>query len=290
MIGLLANLDGNKKVRVFLLLLGLNRSLSYTSESIVRELVRPLERSKSTKFMAQLFLIQPAERFISNAWSREEGPLEAEIPESLRGVFAAILEQSELERRVLPVASELSSIADTWSDKGQSILNSLVFLQALSVARQSIPSDADVVIFARPDTRIERGLRVVRHVRSCEESRIRKTPKSLFPSWHSFGGLNDRFAIVPREHIDRYFRRVDRLPELLAQDLPYHSERFLFSSYRGASYDESIETTMVRIRIGGRPEQSDVELVKRRKWYRRRTKAIWKHRVSPALRVLFRLH
>ena len=110
---------------------------------------------------------------------------------------------------------------------------------------------------------------------------------SLFPNWHSFGGLNDRFVIVPREHIDRYFGRVDRLQELLAQKLPYHSERFLLEVYRGANVEKSIDATMVRIRIGGRPEQSDVELVRKRKWYRRRVQAFWKHKVFPALRALW---
>jgi hypothetical protein len=116
---------------------------------------------------------------------------------------------------------------------------------------------------------------------------MNKTPVSYFPDWHSFGGLNDRFAIVPREHIDRYFGRINCLDSIDFQNRPYHSERFLLEVYRGANFEKRIDTIMVRIRIGGRPEQSDAELARKRKWYRRRVKAFWKHRVIPALKTLW---
>lgn len=274
-------------ISVSLVLVGLNRSLSFTEASIRRELVKPLMASPNINFSPSIFLLAPPQGFVTNVWSGEHGPVEKEVPLSLGDIPIHFVNQDHLAAQVRSLAEKCLQIEDTWRDNGVTILNSLVFLKALSLAKRLIAKESQVVIFARPDIKIERGLRVVRHVQRVERSRMAKAPESLFPAWHGFGGLNDRFAILPREHIDRYFGRVGLLPALLAENRPYHSERFLFDSFHDVKYANSIETTMVRIRVGGRPEQSDVELVRKRKWYRKRVKAFWKHKALPALRTLW---
>jgi hypothetical protein len=284
-----SDLEEGREVRVFLLLVGLNRSLSQKSRSILRELIRPLERSTSASFAGRLFLIRPEGGYVENSRSDENGLIEESVPQRLSRLQTTTLQETELRRQVDVIGRYLVDIEDTWGDHGRSIINSLVFMQALSIAADSIPDDSDVVIFARPDVRIERGLRIVGKVNRCAQSRERKQPTSMFLSWHSFGGLNDRFVIAPREHIEQYFKRIRGVQELAASRLPYHSERYLLQSYKYTSFEKSIQTLMVRVRLGGVGESSDLELVRKNKWYRRRPRAIWKHKLSPALRNLLPL-
>lgn len=281
-----SDLEEGREVRVFLLLVGLNRSLSQTSRSIVRELIRPLERSTSTSFAGGLFLIRPEGGYVENSRSDENGLIEENVPQRLSRLQTTTLQETELRRQVDGICRDLMDIEDTWGDHGRSIINSLVFMQALSIAADSIPDGSDVVIFARPDVSIERGLKILGKVNQCAQFRERKQPTSFFPSWHSFGGLNDRFVIAPREHIEQYFKRIRGVRKLTASKLRYHSERYLLESYADNSFEKSIETVMVRVRLGGVKELSDVELVRKKKWYRRRPRAIWKHKLSPALRKL----
>ena len=273
-------------ISVSLVLVGLNRSFSSTEASIRRELFKPLTASPQIRFSPSIFLLAPPKGFVTNAWSGEHGHVEKGVPLSLRDIPIRSANQDQLAGEVRGLAERCLQIDDTWRDDGATILHSLIFLKALSLAKRLIAKESEVVIFARPDIEIDKGLRIVHYVRRCANSRSNGAPASLFPDWHSFGGLNDRFAILPREHIDRYFGRINRLENIVLQNRPYHSERFLLEVYRGANFEKCIDTPMVRIRVGARPEQSDVELVRKRKWYRRRVKAFWKHRVFPALAPL----
>lgn len=145
-------------ISVSLVMVGLNRSLSFTEASIRRELVKPLEASPQISFSPSIFLTAPPQVFVTNAWSAEQGPVEKDVPLPLGDIPIQYANQDHLAAQVKGLAEMCLQIQDTWHDNGATILNSLVFLKALSLARRFIAKESEVVIFARPDIEIERGI------------------------------------------------------------------------------------------------------------------------------------
>lgn len=169
------------------MLVGLNRSFSSTEASIRRELFKPLTASPQINFSPSIFLLAPPKGFVTNAWSGEHGHVEKGVPLPLRDIPIGCANQDQLEGEVRGLAERCLQIDNTWHDDGATILNSLIFLKALSLAKRFIAKESEVVIFARPNIEIDRGLRIVHYVRRCANSRPNVAPASLFPDWYSSG-------------------------------------------------------------------------------------------------------
>lgn len=246
-------------IKVALRIVGINRSLSYTADSIFSELVKPLRRRRIFELDTTITLIKPS-GYLDNPRSGESGFLEQEVPMLLSSERLQILRQEELERSAQVYLQKLSDLEDPYDDDGRSLRNAVVFWQAMAIVGRSIPEDADVVIFARPDVLYARQVLIALRVFAL--FLLRKIGRhSLFaPSWGNFGGINDRFAIMSRSLVGRYFGRLEFL-KLWPVDVPLSSERLLAFVMEGTDIRRSIYTPMVRVRIGGRIEQADLGLL-----------------------------
>jgi len=246
-------------IKVSLRLVGINRSLSFTADSIFSELIKPLRRRWIFDLDTRITLIQPS-GYLDNPRSGEQGSLEQEIPLPLCGERLEILRQEELERSAWAHLQRLLDLKDPYDDDGKSLRNAVVFWQAMSIVGRSIPEDADVVIFARPDVLYARQVLIVFRVFAL--FLLRKIGRhSIFtPAWGNFGGINDRFALMSRSLAQQYFGRLDALIVWPA-DVPLSSERLLSFAMEGADIRRSIYTPMVRVRIGGRIEKADLGLL-----------------------------
>jgi len=253
---------------VKLFILGINRSLSYTHRSIQRELKGPLEKSSKIMVKTTLALIHQ-ENGVYNAWSGEFGSLEQDVPKIFEEDEIRYLDGPALRGSVRYLANELTAIEDTWGDRGRSIENALLFLYALSTAAPTDDHDTDIIVFARPDVMIRSRLSIVKVVKKAQRLREAKVPTTIFPAWGTNEGLNDVFAVVPKEHAEVYFRRFDRIPDLLEAGGRFHSESFLKYVYRNSPHKSSIHTPMVRVRIGGAIPKLDLRFEKEHRLHRR---------------------
>ena len=246
-------------IKVSLRLVGINRSLSFTADSIFSELVKPLRRPWIFDLDTTITLIQPS-GYLDNPRSGESGFLEQKVPLPLGCERLEILRQEELERSAQVHLEKLLDLNDPYDDDGRSLRNAVVFWQAMDIVGRSIPEDADVVIFARPDLLYSRQVLIALRVFAL--FLLRKIGRhSLFaPSWGNFGGINDRFALMSRSLVRQYFGRLEFL-NLWPAAVPLSSELLLAFAMEGADIRRSIYTPMVRVRIGGRIEQADLVLL-----------------------------
>jgi hypothetical protein len=240
----------SKVVSVKLLIVGINRSLSYTHRSIQKELKGPLEKNSRFVVDTTLALINQ-ENGVQNPWSGEFGELEQEVPEIFQSDEILYLDGPTLRASVRDLAEKLAEVEDTWGDQGRSIENALVFLKALSTVSPGETSDFDIIVFARPDVLIRNRLSILKILRTAQRLREAGTPTTILPAWGTNDGLNDLFAVVPKEHSKVYFRRFDVVPSLLDAASRFHSESFLKFVYRNTRHKSSIHSSMVRVRIGG---------------------------------------
>lgn len=255
-------------VSVKLLIVGINRSLSYTHRSIQKELKGPLEKSPRFILSTSLALIHQ-EKGVQNPWSGEFGSLEQEVPDIFTSDEIQLLDGSSLRDSVSDLAKALTLIDDTWRDQGRSIENALVFLKALSTIAPLETADSDIIVFARPDVLIRSRLSITKVITAAQRLREASTPTTILPAWGTNDGLNDLFAVVPKEHVDVYFRRFDVVPDLLDTGSRFHSESFLKSVYRNTRHQSSIHTPMVRVRIGGGIPELDLRFEREHRFHSR---------------------
>jgi hypothetical protein len=95
------------------------------------------------------------------------------------------------------------------------------------------------------------------------------SPRSSFvPRWGSFGGCNDRFAILGRESARFYFTTFSLIPSLLEQGCPLHPESLIKAAleYGGAHIAHTLCAEFSTLRKDGSmrpPEITGVELLPR---------------------------
>ena len=206
-------------IHVAVMLVGLNRSLDHTAPSIVSHLLEPLQSSRIFDLSCRIILIHPKDG-VRNPRTNEVGAVTAEVPPSLQSYPVITLDQDTLADHSRELADELCERGDTWGDGAQSVRNAVIFLTALREAWNQVPPEADVVIFARPDISIEQSPHVRYHSAVVWALSRLGLPAIRIPSWggwRSKKGINDRFAIASRVAAERYFRRVEQLPNLLPE-------------------------------------------------------------------------
>jgi hypothetical protein len=115
----------------------------------------------------------------------------------------------------------------------------------------------DVAIVLRPDVQIAGRLWIRWRVLSLAINTRAQQPKIQAPAWGSFGGVNDRFAVMSGRLAERYLRRVENVDAWVRLGKPFDPEKFLALSLEGTKIKRSIYTPMFRIRIGGRLETAD---------------------------------
>lgn len=244
-------------ISVHVHIVGLNRSLSATEASIVSRVIRPLSRIPGLTTRTNIVLVRP-EGAIANPRSGESGFVETTVPESLSSLPVTYLDQSVLASRAQAPAASLLSLGDAYRDRGKSIEFALIYMLALSHSAQMMKETADVAIVLRPDVRIAGRLWIRWRVFSLAiKSRIGR-PEIYTPAWGSFGGVNDRFAMMSGQIAQPYLGRFQHVDAWIEQGRPFDSEKFLASSLRGLTIRRSVYTPMFRIRIGGRVEQADL--------------------------------
>jgi hypothetical protein len=243
-------------ISVHVHIVGLNRSLSATADSILTRVIGPLERFPGLEARTNLLLIDPCGP-IFNPRTGEFGLVEESVPVALNRQQVHYINQDSLLAQAQEMKSRLLEQGDLYSDGGKSIDFALVYMLALAHSAETMGDDADVIVVLRPDVMISGRLWIVaRSLLIAFRTRMGR-PILLAPAWGSFGGVNDRFAMMSGPLATHHLKRVEKVPAWLAERRPFDSEKFLAFSLRGIPVVKSIYTQMFRIRLGARLEPSD---------------------------------
>ena len=151
---------------------------------------------------------------------------------------------------------------DPWNDDMKSLRNFLKYLICLKIAYKQwlrIEERSDILIVIRPDIIYdipsERQLNKIRH-------QFKHNKDCYLTSFHqSWGGLNDRFAIIKGSAIDSYLNRFDKLLNFINSRTLWNGESFLLDSMdASSSLHLTSKIKIYRTRYDGRvhPERFDL--------------------------------
>ncbi len=219
--------------------------------------IRPLSTTPWVRVQTNIVLIRP-EGAISNPLSGESGFVETQIPESLATWPVTYLEQKDLATRSKASAKRLLALGDVYGDGGKSIEFALIYMSALAHSGRMMIETPDVAIVLRPDVQIAGRLWIRWRVLSLAIKARAQRPEIQAPAWGSFGGVNDRFAVMSGQLTERYLRREESVDSWISQGGPFDPEKFLAFSLEGSRIKRCIYAPMFRIRIGGRLEKADL--------------------------------
>jgi hypothetical protein len=254
-------------IRVYVLIVGINRSLSYTHPSIDRHIIEALNRSPFFNVEVMVSLIHPPGDRIDNPRSREHGDLETNVPAHWGDYPLLHLSMSELESTVDRHYESFLALGDVWGDGGKSLHNILNFMAALKTTYQHYLSrrSSGVVVFCRPDILLGDHLGIRRHTFVASLANFFNKRLVIVPNWGAkHDGLNDRFAVLSWPTVEDYFCRVDQVDSIPFTREGFHSESFLWQSMANTARLRLIFSSMWRIRLGGQPDKKDLKLHQKR--------------------------
>ena len=236
-------------IRVQVVVAGFNRSLSSTIHSIYEKVIEPARAFDADTQVS--FVLSTTLGSINNPRSGELGTPEQQMP-----VGYAHDSLLEWDQQDIDIATERQFIAakrngNPWPDDDfLSLRNVVRFLYLLDRAYDTVDRRADWVVFMRPDLECLDALDYSSHLSRPQRSIVT-------PSWHQFGGLNDRVAILPKRAVRAYFRRFRRINAFLKTGQPLHAETFLAFCLRDFTVAPVMTERFQRIRVGGRPHLED---------------------------------
>ncbi len=120
--------------------------------------------------------------------------------------------------------------------------------------------DGEVNIFIRADLVPVGPIHLERYILLAHDSIIT-------PSWHTWGGVNDRVAIVPQHLTAKYFDRLSAAGESLRSGQPIHGETFLAKVLEDTSVRAVIADKFARTTFGGGVRKENFS--QRRHWLRK---------------------
>ncbi|WP_339868278.1 hypothetical protein [Pseudohongiella nitratireducens] len=208
------------KLKIAICFFGITRSLSYTVDSIVNNIISDAEKVGEVKKFGHFF----AQKEIRNARSNEFVELDVEEYKLLD------FDHIEIEKPELFLDGSdfelVKSYGDGWGDNFNSVRNLFHQLYSLDrVTSAALDWDPDITIFVRPDLHYHD--RFLNSIKFANQSII---PTVFLPSWqHWLGGYNDRFAICAHRHaIIAYGSRYHSILDFCERNqCPLHSELLL---------------------------------------------------------------
>ena len=254
---------------------GLNRSLSITINSINKHL---LEALKSNNIRYTIFGAFANIDNFSNTRSNEfNANTESNAEQLIDFESCTYIDQESSDLRIPwervfqfgDFYNQINSGADIHlkNSTTKNIFRSLFLLKS---SYALIPSELShrPTIFLRPDLEILNKLDIPLYLSLLQKKPLDRffgntDGVALFPSWHSWDGLNDRFAICTSGNASyTYANRFDfLLPYIEFSRHPIHPETFLFHVMRSSHVEclPVINTLMSRVRATKSPQKEDFE-------------------------------
>ena len=245
--------SGPKKVAICFF--GLTRSLNYTLDSIEENIFTPL---KNSNIKYDIILHTYNLKFIKMERSGENNKLNTEEWKLLNPDYYKIDNQDEFDNSYN--YEYIKKFGDAWNTNFQNTKNFIRQLNSLKqvfkLAKNS-KSTYDCYLFIRPDLKYTKKLDVTQIYNASMQN------KSIFiPSWHKWGGVNDRMALGCHNTIKFYANRLDDVSDYLeTTKKPLHAEKFLkFVLKKHNIKTEELDLVGKRVRSNGKIPSIDQKL------------------------------
>ena len=234
------------RMRVAIVFFGMVRALPDVLDSIRANIIAcNAADGIELKLFASLNLVD----VVRNARSGEHSlPLDPGQVLQLGADAYHLIRQDDAD--IAPLLALTQAQRDPYRDGWASARNLLHQLGSLDRAWRLIHQPAerafDLYLFARPDLRYLAPIRIVDLARHLHEP-----PSLLVPSWHSWGGLNDRLALACPVAARIYATRIGLVPAYCAE-APLHAEKLLrFALAQARCKVGALPVFAERVRIGG---------------------------------------
>lgn len=211
-------------MRVSVALFGLNRSLPWTRRSIEKCLLHPLKQAGAT---VKVFAHFNAPQHLNNPRSGEKN---AGFRNS--GIASLQIDKMVVEPQKSQDTEnlwqhfknhDLQSNDPTGATHRNLINQYRSQLKVLQLIQDSELDAVDAVLFARPDLEYLDPLPAREALRLIQTG----TFDILTPTWHRWGGLNDRIALCNPRAAQIYTDRLRLLDEVIQMNQPMNAERIL---------------------------------------------------------------
>lgn len=204
--------------RIAICFFGITRSLSFTIESVVENVIDPAKETGEVKVFAHFF----KQRKIENSRTGESALLNPNEHHLLNA------DEVELEQPDKFLASSnfgaVSKFGDGFGDQFQSLRNLFHQLYSLQkVTLNALEWNPDIVVFVRPDLQYHDSMFNI-------YKRASRLSDGVFvPNWQHWDGLNDRFSVaVGTKAIRAYGLRFEQVLSYCEHmNAPLHSEKLL---------------------------------------------------------------
>lgn len=236
-------------MRICVALFGLNRSLPWTHKSIDRCLIQALKQAGAT---VKVFAHFNSPQHLSNPRSGEtSGAFRNTGLERLRIDKVVIEPQNNEETAEIWERfrrHDLQSNDPTGSTHRNLINQYRSQLRVMQLIQESEGEAVDAILFARPD------LEYLDPLPAHEILPLIQTRKFdiLTPTWHRWGGLNDRISLCNPRAAMVYASRLALLDEIIELNEPMNAERILrHTVQRNNLTNGDLPIRAVRVRYTG---------------------------------------
>jgi len=241
--GILVITHRRSEMKVQVVIAGFNRCLSVTYPIINKLVIKALQ-DDGVKVRVDL-IISRTKKQVINPRSHEIGKPEWRIPTFTKDHTCRTYNASIIDWRAKKMYSWAKSLGDPWPESNFKNLRNVVGqLKMLHIAARHIDKASDAILYLRPDL-----IPLDRFTISRYENRLQLA--SIFPYWHSWGGLNDRVALLRQEDAHIYFNRLLAAPQYLSQGQMLHAEKFMGFAMRESKVEQVMLERFTRARIGG---------------------------------------
>ena len=211
----------NKKNTVAICFFGLTRSLDFTIDSIKNNILAPLEESNINY---DIILHTYDLKSIKLKRSGENNKLNTEEWNKLNPDYYKIDNQDTFDQSYN--YEYVKSFGDAWNTNFENTINLIRQFNSLKQVwkiAENTKSKYDCYLFIRPDLKYTTKL----DVNQVKEA-FKQNQNIYIPSWHKWGGVNDRMALGCHNTIKFYANRLDDVPDYLeTYRKPLHAEKFL---------------------------------------------------------------
>lgn len=237
------------KVSVLVIIVGINRCFDLVAPSINQFLLGPILTSRWLNPRIVLHLAEDG--LLANPRSNEFGELRTS--EQFGPYIHEVHKHSlrEIRQETSEVAIHELGVTDTWNDDYKSVLAVFEYQRLLARAAISI-GDESVVVITRPDVLWNKRFHSLIPLLLARWI-------SLFPRWGRFGGLNDRFAILPKSMAMKFLSQEKALPGFMKKRSTAHLETFLSELFKGFPTLSVLRPRFVRVRLNGSVEIRDFQ-------------------------------
>lgn len=205
-------------------LYGINRSLDVTIESIRPKILEQAKKLSKNVYFSAAFNIRKS----GVIYSKRSGEQSKSLSDSHRTLLPEfkLLEINQDEFDAYYPWEDVLRNGDHYNDDGSSIKNMMRALNALNHSFYGLPEHARTnypTLFVRPDLEIIGDLNLRDYLSICCNNSI------VVPTWHSWSGINDRFAICSPGYASKsYASRIMYVNNFIEiTSAPLHPERYL---------------------------------------------------------------